>query len=151
MLKVKFLFVFYYNCQLNASIIFSSIIYKQFTFLVIFLYFCFSIAASFIFKTLFCITDVIWPQSWTNGCELFFGSPFSHLFIVEISVMRAEKLARTLFIFFSYSLTLNIGAKGIEKSLLTFCLRLLMILPFCHFVSLLFIGFQRDNQRRLIA
>ena len=117
----------------------------------IFLYFCFSIAAPFIFKTLFCITDVIWPQSWTNGCELFFGSPFSPLFIVEMSVMRAKKLACALFIFFSHSLTLNIGAKGKEKSLLTFCPRLLMILPFWHFVSLLFIGSQRDNKRKLIA
>ena len=47
-------------------------------------------------------------QSWTKGCELFFGSP---LFNVEISVMYTEKLARSLFIFFSHSSTLNNGEK----------------------------------------
>ena len=62
--------------------------------------------------------------SWTKGCELIFGSPFSPLFNVEIYVMRMEKLARSLFIFFSHSSTLNTGGKGTQKCFLSVCPRL---------------------------
>ena len=75
------------------------------------------IAVYYFRKTLY--LTILDKRLWT-----FLGFFFSPLFNVEIYMILTEKLARSIFMFFSHSSTLNIWGRGIEKSLFTFYSRL---------------------------